>query len=136
MALRMGGERRSGPGSTSRRIPWNLWGSARGLCERVCLVQKSREGGVREGGVAQICRKLRKGCTKSSQICRKFENQFRTILCKYPFSKAPFSKLLNSRKPAEEPSHGTPIWQRFCRTLGAKPSFSDLANSSPKVAKL
>ena len=34
------------------------------------------------------------GCAKMSQTCREFENQFRTILCKYPFSNAPFSKFL------------------------------------------
>ena len=42
--------------------------------------------------VRQICAKLlvfrtsHEGCTKLSQICRKFESRFRTILCKYPFS--------------------------------------------------
>ena len=34
------------------------------------------------------------GCAKLSQICRELESQFRTILCKYPFSNAPFSKFL------------------------------------------
>ena len=46
----------------------------------------------------QICAKLHKisfrasqeVCAKLSQICREFESQFRTILCKYPFSNAPF----------------------------------------------
>ena len=32
------------------------------------------------------------GCAKLSRTCRKFESKFRTILCKYPFSKAPSSK--------------------------------------------
>ena len=73
-------------------------------------IRKSREGGIREGGVSQICRKLRapnlhknvgisfrtseKGCAKLSQICREFESKFRTNLCKYLFSNAPFSKYL------------------------------------------
>ena len=34
------------------------------------------------------------GCARLSQTCREFESQFRTILCKYPFSNAPFSKFL------------------------------------------
>ena len=69
------------------------------------IFRKSQEGGVREGGVTQICRKLR---AKFAQNCRYFvlyirgrvreivancENQFRTILCKYPFSNAPFSEF-------------------------------------------
>ena len=29
------------------------------------------------------------GCATVSQICREFESQFRTILCKYPFSNVP-----------------------------------------------
>ena len=29
------------------------------LCMPLSLAQKSREGGIREGGVAQVCRKLR-----------------------------------------------------------------------------
>ena len=37
---------------------------------------------------------LQEGCAKLPQICREFESQFRTILCKYPFSNAPFSKFL------------------------------------------
>ena len=72
-------------------------------------IRNPEKGGVREGGVAQICRSCapnlreiadilfrasEEGCAKLSQICRKFEGKFRTILCKYPFSKAPFSKLL------------------------------------------
>ena len=74
--------------------------------------RKSREGGVRERGTAQICRancapnlrkklpvfrfvhQLKEGCAKLSQICREFESQFRTILCKYPFSNAPLLKFL------------------------------------------
>ena len=55
---------------------------------------------------AQICRKLRpkfaqklpvfpfrtseEGCAKVSQLYREFESKFRTTLCKYPFSIAPF----------------------------------------------
>ena len=60
----------------------------------------------------ETCRKLRakfaqkisgvsfsaseEGCAKLSQICRESESQFRTILCKYPFSNAPFSKFLKN----------------------------------------
>ena len=73
------------------------------------MSQKSREGGVREWGVAQIwsqiarqiCAKLpvfhfvpqRKGAQNLSQICREFESQFRTILCKYPFSQCPLLQI-------------------------------------------
>ena len=41
--------------------------------------QKSREGSVREGGVAQICRKLR---AKSAQNCRYFVSYIRGRVCK------------------------------------------------------
>ena len=45
----------------------------------------------------QICATLLMFCfvhhTKGAQNCRKFESRCRTILCKYPFSNAPFSKL-------------------------------------------
>ena len=34
-----------------------------------------------------------------SQICRKLESQFRTILCKYPLTNAPFLKFLNNVAP-------------------------------------
>ena len=65
-------------------------------------VVRNPERGVREGGFAQICRKVRQTCakllvvhfihhTKQKQNCREFESQFQTILCKYPFSNAPFS---------------------------------------------
>ena len=47
-----------------------------------------------------ICAKLRVSRfvhqRQRAQTCRKFENRFRTILCKYPFSYAPFSKFLIS----------------------------------------
>ena len=33
------------------------------------------------------------GCAKLSRVCLEFESRFRTILCKYPFSNAPFSNL-------------------------------------------
>ena len=71
--------------------------------------QKSQEGGICEGDVAQTYRKLRakfaqgfvpyiRGRVRKIvlQICREFESQCRTILCKYPFSNAPFSKFLIS----------------------------------------
>ena len=75
---------------------------------KILYPQKSQEGGVREVGVTQNCRKLHaksaqiagiafrtseEGCAKLSQLCREFDSQFRTILCKYPFSNAPFLKF-------------------------------------------
>ena len=49
----------------------------------------------------QICMKLRvfrfvhqsTGAQNCLKICRKLANKFRTILCKYPFSNAPFSEV-------------------------------------------
>ena len=97
------------------------------------LLSESREGGVREGGVAQI---YRKSCAKFAQncwycfvhhtkgagncrFCRRLESQLRTILCKYPISNAPFSKLpilttlenLPFSGPVPEPSDCNPSQQ-------------------------
>ena len=46
---------------------------------------------------------LKEGCAKLSQICREFESQFRTILCKYPFSNVPFLKFLTFGPEARKP---------------------------------
>ena len=64
-------------------------------------------------------------CAKLSQICREFESQFRTILCKCPFSNVPFSKVLISlpllRLGGEEAGpQKTGAWvSRIPRTFGA-----------------
>ena len=52
------------------------------------------------------------GCAKLSQICREFESQFRTILCKYPFSDAPSLRLLNALN-----SEDRGLKVRFCFSL-------------------
>ena len=75
-----------------------------------CLSEIPRRGRSQRGRCAnlsqiarQICAKLlvfrfvhhTKGRAKLSQICRTFTSKFRTMLCKYPFCNAPFSKLLS-----------------------------------------
>ena len=107
--------------------------------------QTSREGGVCEGGVAEICREIahqicarlsvfrscasEEGCTKLPQNWRKVEDQFRTMLCEYPFSNAPFSALLLKHKARQAflmgngPESSLQSWQGwaqlFKNVLGA-----------------
>ena len=64
---------------------------------QMTLFQKSREGGVREGGVAQTVRQIYAKLLvfrfvrhmKGAQNCCEFVENLK---CKYPFSNAPFSK--------------------------------------------
>ena len=52
------------------------------------------------GKIAEISfRASHEGCAKLSRVCRKFESEFRTILCKYLFSNDPFLKT--SEKSAQ-----------------------------------
>ena len=60
-------------------------------CMRQCELQKFRKGGVR--------RFERKGAQNCAQICTQIGNQFRTSLCKYPFSNAPISEFLSGQEP-------------------------------------
>ena len=64
-----------------------------------------RRGHSRRGRCANLSQIARQICAKllvfrfvhqrkGAQICRKSESQFRTLLCKYPFSNAPFLKVL------------------------------------------
>ena len=65
------------------------------------ILRRGRSRGGRCANLSQIARQI---CaklplflfvhhTKGAQNCRKFDSQFRTILCKYPFSNAPFMKF-------------------------------------------
>ena len=92
--------------------------------------QKFREGGVREGGVAQICRKLR---AKFAQNCRYFVSYIRGRLRKIvanlkvsfgqfyantPFP-MPFSKFL--KVWVQHVSTGHPDRKLCCHLLGISP---------------
>ena len=100
--------------TTPKMAPSPFKGSAReNLLDASCLLtvevffRNPEKGAWRCANLSQIARQIcaklpvfrfvpEEGCAKLSQICREFESQFRTILCKYPFSNAPFSKFLTS----------------------------------------
>ena len=67
-----------------------------------------------------------KGCAKLTvaTLSCKFESQFRTILCKYPFSNAPFSTLRAKGTLISEPRFSTPREMRFFPREKGKTVFS------------
>ena len=67
------------------------------------LVAKCAPNACKTSGVS--FRASNEGCTKLPQICRKLEDQFRTILCKYPFSNAPISEFLSFLTPPRQRQH-------------------------------
>ena len=73
--------------------------------------------------------------TKGAQNCRKFGCQFRTILCKYPFSNAPFLKFLIFQEPKlAEPGTCSRNTQEPLSAQDSGPSCMDLNTRTARTA--
>ena len=77
-------------------LPWHFTTHGFLVCICFVFIRNPEKGAFARGALrkfaAQLRAKFAQNCRffVSSQICREFDSQFRTILCKYPFSNAPF----------------------------------------------